>query len=489
MAKRKAKRTKDWKVLDYTFNLIKSHQLHIPFKEVNLYDAKLFKNYWKTRKSMYDTVLERLALNGCITNKDDYYINNGITGKCYLYDLDIVSLIQYAKNHHYNINDYLNYLPKQNNTTNKIDMIELLNESKERINEYEYHINNQLVINPLIVLQNPLEALEFQRLFKFFIFGKHHYRKLKKIDEKGNVMSLTKEDVKNAIVDRYSYVWKFTAEKVMQINKSLNDSAFHRISYNPTTTYSKDGHLTKIGIRATNPMCNLEKSGKLSRDRFLNMMFDGNYSEYDVCGSVPRVARFINTREWSDKSEDPYEEIWNIWSDIDNNVPPFWDIETGERVEVTRDLIKQLFMKVYFGGSTKEIIKNFKYTNDLEPIKHIDGSVTIPITPDNWISDLGLDIETFKEAVECYVGQEVGKGDTTVFFHESNIYIYLRHILMKKHIRVAQVYDAFFVNPEELDEDTWWKYLTTAALDYLDDLDMSERYYQHINNQSIIIIH
>ena len=107
------------------------------------------------------------------------------------------------------------------------------------------------------------------------------------------------------LFDKYPCLADFSA-KVESINAVVNEGA--AIWFKPTITRAKSGTVTKVGIRAYTIFSYLKSYLKDrekpipyegTRESVFDKIFgQGNWVEYDVHGSVPRVARLVNKGIW-----------------------------------------------------------------------------------------------------------------------------------------------------------------------------------------------
>ena len=102
-----------------------------------------------------------------------------------------------------------------------------------------------------------------------------------------------------------------------RMNQGLNQA--NQISFVPTITYSKSKkYISKIGIRATNPLVSSKKEDDGNKDFFgkykedvLNEQIGSKWFEFDVKSSVPRVQYLLTNGIWLSNDTDIYELIYN----------------------------------------------------------------------------------------------------------------------------------------------------------------------------------
>lgn len=204
------------------------------------------------------------------------------------------------------------------------------------------------------------------------------------------------------------------------------------IQFEPKIKRDKNGRIKNVSIRATSYFSSIKSRKKhpefpwylTCREDVLNKEFGEGWVEYDVKGSVPRIAHFLHTGEWLDANVDPYVEIFKSHFFT-------WDDET-------REICKDWFMRIYFGGSVKQIVD-----------KAIKSKDYPDLTADKK-ERITENITELKEAIDEYCG--VADGNS-IFLHESCIYLGVREELFKRNIRVIQVYDGFYFAKDTLPDD------------------------------------
>jgi hypothetical protein len=207
------------------------------------------------------------------------------------------------------------------------------------------------------------------------------------------------------------------AAKVADINAKL--PADEQVTFTPTITRNRKGDIvTKIGIRATNPLVSLPKeeteSGAITR---ADMLADklGNWTEIDVKSSVPRVTYLLNYGTWQDADFDFYAAILGR---------PF-------RSSQERKEIKHIFMPLYFETSAKSIAHHLSIKHQADAFTKQFGKAALVRT-----------IDAARNAVTVALGRSWG---SEIFLHESCIYLDAFAALLRRGYRVIQVYDAFFI--------------------------------------------
>lgn len=353
--------------------VLEKNQLHPPYRNLNIKDHAVLAEFFggKDKNSLnmqYSYMTRKLLEFGILIKTSDYFIPQ-IRSKRYSIDNEA----------------FLKYLNEYN--------ILYLHIYKNKVEEKE--VRNLDCLKDLV---------KFGRL---------------RIDK-----SFTNEEIKAAIEKAYPQI-AYYRSIVEELNKTTC-TASNAIKFEESIKRSRSGNITKIGIRATQwlscfPSINKEHIKKYSDGEFRENILRknwSNYDEYDVKGSVPRIARFINLNEWEDLSVDSYERIFSNFDFTKLGLNSGW-------TEYNRQKAKELFMLLYFGGSEKEIIKSIK-----------DRGLFVGI-------DLIEPVKELKYYVMSYCGSSA-KKDTSIFLHESCIYLEVMAELAKRNIKVLQVYDGFY---------------------------------------------
>lgn len=239
------------------------------------------------------------------------------------------------------------------------------------------------------------------------------------------------------------YQWIVRELNSVCLEKDLGD---YVIKFEPTITRSKNGKVKKIGIRATSPFMSRKSRKKhpelpwyfKCREDYLDEDLGTGWTEYDVKGSVPRIAHLIQTGEWLDANEDPYKIM-------------FEPICTEGWSNEWREVFKDWFMRVYFGRSVQDIVRNAIWSEDYPEI-----------TNDNK-EEITKGVIEMEQQINEFCGKHF--RDTSIFLHESCIYLNVRWELLKRGLDVKQVYDGFYFKkgeqPKDMDD-----IIKNAALDY-----------------------
>lgn len=322
--------------------------------------------------------------------------------------------------------------------------------------EYEYKLNPVYLNYPSLSLNSALSVHEF---YSF-------------------------EEVKLALFQHYSY-FSYYQYLVEILNKKIS-RADEKIQFDIKPKYSNKGKISKLGIRAFSRICLLKSSEKHKkkcdllgidavadpnikyREQYLKERF-GEYEEYDVHASVPRVSRAMATNgDMGDLDEDLYRTMFEPFvEDYHKYINP----SVTEWCDEVRQFFKMIFMRLFFGGTPKQIARNILDREGKEANKAIQrGENTENLTPFSNIIQQGFDlvgiIAKWQNTVYEYCGRsKSNRHDTSVFLHESCIYLEVRLELAKRGIDVVQVYDGFYFKkgtmPDDMDE-----IIKSAALEY-----------------------
>lgn len=279
------------------------------------------------------------------------------------------------------------------------------------------------------------------------------------------------EEIKEALIIRYPYYTHY--EQVVEFLNANICNDYEKISFRISPKRSKKNKITKISIRAFSEVCLLKSLEKLEkkchmsssemvvdpnilyREQYLADRF-GQWEEYDIKGSVPRISRAMaNQGNMGDLKEDIYKTIFELFVE---DYQLLFDPTVTEWCEEVRNFFKSLFMRLFFGGTAKEINKNILSQERKIAKKE---SLCTNLTPFSSLRNRGVDlvalIEKYQDRVfEICHREERNKRDTSVFLHESCIYFEVRMELLKRGIDVVQVYDGFYFKkgtmPADMDE-------------------------------------
>ncbi len=227
-----------------------------------------------------------------------------------------------------------------------------------------------------------------------------------------------------AVKQNYKYF-----KAIEKVNEENNEMLKHMFAdkgawkylsrFTPSVRRSKNGRVTKIGIRATNAVCNIPKAGSVyTRKDLLQDTFDSDkVYEFDVKSSIYRVTYYLNTGKWLENDNDFYQMM-----------APY-KFESNE----DREAFKSLCMRLYFSASSKssaaKLLGKLKNTvNDDDVIDNIEKSID---------SNIGKLFDNMRNVIGKTYGSEV-------FLHESSLYIILMNRLLKAGYKVVQIYDGFY---------------------------------------------
>lgn len=387
MNKGKQKKTVE-KYRQYILELIKTHNLHPPFKGQGI----CFKDKVLQEKYHIHT-----------PNGYRYFISNCI---------ELGWLIDFHDYFHMNTKAKYYYLSNEFLADNKLLVNRVINNINNNISLNLIKVELEQVIDQKI---EQLQQKEEDRLMTTTRFGKVRIP-----------VEYDDETIKAILYKKYPQILDYKL-LALEINAKIHD--YYQIKFEPKITRANK-YIVKIGIRATNPIClkhtikkHPEYEYKFSREYSLDNIFGkDNWEEYDIKGSVPRISRLVNFGEWEDSLIDPYEVMYHDWC-VDN---------FGEWNKRTRDLMKQYFMYLYFDGSEKQIIKDLKNAHG----ELWDGAEQT--------------ITQWKKLTEDYCGTVDG---TSVFLHESCIYMDVYNELINRGIDTVQVYDAFYTAKGNMPKD------------------------------------
>ena len=210
---------------------------------------------------------------------------------------------------------------------------------------------------------------------------------------------------------------RFHIEKANEINeKYYKEYPEFRIRFQPNFTWSSDGlYINRIGIRATNSMCNLKKE---NRAEVLEAY--GFTLEKDINASVPRMTLSLNMGHWIDEGTDIYELIYRHMEPI------------GVFKQEIREAIKKLHMRAYFDAGDKMTGHHTWLSMDQENIEK---------------QDVCDKMTEFREAIIKAEGGKLYGSD--IFYVESCVYLMTLYDLLSSGHRVWQVYDCFYSTGDE----------------------------------------
>lgn len=228
-------------------------------------------------------------------------------------------------------------------------------------------------------------------------------------------------------------------EKLAQeINeKYYSEDYARRYKFSPNFTFNKGNKsVTKIGIRATNSLCNTKKEKEdgdeeniLYREEVLNNY--GLTSDFDVPSSIPRVIKLLNTGDWADSSVTYYEHITEEF----NKICP------EEKLDYNKKVIKDYFMPIAFDKESMISAHLKRRTAEVLGKKYNSS---------DW-ARLDKAMTSYRLATEKVLGN-MDYG-SEVFLAESIIYMEVTKVLLDRGINVLNIYDAWYTDIEVKDID------------------------------------
>lgn len=241
-------------------------------------------------------------------------------------------------------------------------------------------------------------------------------------------------------------------------------------------------YIVKIGVRATSKVCGYKSkekakaryfgSGEWVADPFVRYREDylderfgtGNWEEYDVHASVPRISHFLQNakNDFGNLNEDIYYSLFGRYL---SDYTTYFDASVTEWEGDARNFFKSLFLRLNFSGSAAGILNQLTHSEKQKRMSYearkaeaeAQGNVfdeAEVLTP--WTDLIAKNgdkviialLRKWKSAVDAYCKAEDAKlsynDSTKIFLHESNIYLEVRKELMRRGVDVVQVYDGFY---------------------------------------------
>ena len=235
-----------------------------------------------------------------------------------------------------------------------------------------------------------------------------------------NVTGISNERIIAALEERYPQV-PYYAKIVDNLNKSRpnEDKIKFKFTLKFRTKNSKR-YLTKIGFRASSPLCNYKEHqnanpffmGKWRKDYFIPKY--GNYGHYDVNASIYRLTYNLNHDEALGFDQDVYEMMYGHKFDS----------------KADRDAYKRICMRLMFGKLSQLGNQVERRLSKLEDKQYDRARKSI-------IQD------TMSEAkINMY--EALGSSyDSEIFLHESCIYVDMLS-KMANNQNISLVYDCFY---------------------------------------------
>ena len=235
-----------------------------------------------------------------------------------------------------------------------------------------------------------------------------------------NVTGISNERIIAALEERYPQV-PYYAKIVDKLNKSRPNE--DKIKFKFTLKFrTKNGkrYLTKIGFRASSPLCNYKEHqnanpffmGKWRKDYFIPKY--GNYDHYDVNASIYRLTYNLNHDKPLGFDQDVYEMMYGHKFDS----------------KADRDAYKRICMRLMFGKLSQLGNQVERRLSKLEDKQYDRARKSI-------IQD------TMSEAkINMY--EALGSSyDSEIFLHESCIYVDMLS-KMPNNQNISLVYDCFY---------------------------------------------
>ena len=235
-----------------------------------------------------------------------------------------------------------------------------------------------------------------------------------------NVTSISNERIIAALEERYPQV-PYYAKIVDNLNKSRPNE--DKIKFKFTLKFrTKNGkrYLTKIGFRASSPLCNYKEHensnpffmGKWRKDYFIPKY--GNYGHYDVNASIYRLTYNLNHDKALKFDQDVYEMMYGHKFDS----------------KADRDAYKRICMRLMFGKLSQLGNQVERRLSKLENNKY--DKIRREVIQD-----------TMAEAkINMY--EALGSSyDSEIFLHESCIYVDMLS-KMANNQNISLVYDCFY---------------------------------------------
>lgn len=292
---------------------------------------------------------------------------------------------------------------------------------------------------------SPITDKEFFDAVK--VSSKLHERKVK----------CDQETCEQILWQKYGQLIAPRLAKIEAMNTTL--PTIEQIKFKWHIHQSPQGYLSKIGIRATSVLASFKKeeSDRICtpsesphtpldddlafldvqaplRSDYLDALFgNGEWTDYDVSGSIYQLSHLLNFGEWIGDQADPYSIMFGN---------PFKGLE--------RKTYKSLAMSLYFDKTPASIIcHNKRYT---------------PHAIETYgVETLKSALADAEERMRQFTGQ---KFDSEIFLHESLLYTDFVWELRRQGIRVVQVYDGFYFHRKALSKADAAELIKKCAMNY-----------------------
>lgn len=219
--------------------------------------------------------------------------------------------------------------------------------------------------------------------------------------------------------------------------KYYSEDSARKYKFSPSFTFNKGNKsVTKIGIRATNSLCNTKTEREedddkdiLYRDEVLEQY--GLKYNFDVPSSIPKIIKLHNTGVWVDSSVSFYEPI----NEEFNRICP------EEKMNYNKEVIKDFFMPVAFDSEAMTSAHIKRRTAEVLGKEYKSK---------DW-DRLDKAMAAYRLAAEKVLGNM--NYDSEVFLAESIIYMEVTKVLLDRGINVLNVYDSWYTDVEVKDID------------------------------------
>lgn len=400
------------RAISYLVALIQESQLRPPYHRVNVDRKDLREKYFgkDNNRKKYYAARNFLTEEGILYNCDNFFIQGK---KSYLYNINYIKL--YEESYRYKI-----YAP----IFTGVDKNRL---SKSFKVEQHFPISSYSSYSTNNSHNTTTTYTTYTNSTPFCNKSNKKLEERVKIGKNIRLKDVEDEEVLDVAYNKYPQFTDYNLNIVPQLNK--RSLVFDQTYFQPKLHKSKSGMITSIGARAYNPLCLFHSYEKHkedenpkpyegSREQMLDYSF-GEWEEYDVKGSIPTVARFINKGE-IDLDKDPYMEMIKL-------------LDEKYDLQIDRKTLKNYFLRIFFGGTPKKIMTNMKW------------STRTTFKPEV--------LEIVKKAIKDYCGSD-DTVNTEYFLHESCIYLDVMYELrVNRGIDCKQVYDAFYFKKGEMPED------------------------------------
>ena len=254
-----------------------------------------------------------------------------------------------------------------------------------------------------------------------------------------NITGITDEQIIEVLNNKYP-MYVDGKKLADELNKDLPDEQKIKWNWSIERYKNKDKeYLSKIGFRASSTLCtykaheneNPDYKGKWRGDYLDEFFGKGNWTNYDVNGSIWRLTYNLNHDEFLSLDTDVYNELWK-----QINVDGFRNNEE-------RDYFKYIAMRLYFGKhSGRDYLFTFnKLLSDIGEEQFGGDNLRYAIN------------EQFEESKYLIIEWLNGTYLNEIFLHESYIYLEMYNQLKKLfNNQIIQVYDSFYFNKSKLNK-------------------------------------